>query len=75
MLTVQTMISSVEVDVRNGSRETRYHGKTTGAHKRDAAIGQAKIFEDHSDDLLLSQIAVINPTNTANPASKSGGAT
>jgi hypothetical protein len=41
MLTVQMMISSVEADVRNGSSQRRYHGKTTGAHKRDAAMGQA----------------------------------
>jgi hypothetical protein len=41
MLTVQTTISSVEADVKNGSSHKRYHGKTAGAHKRDAAIGQA----------------------------------
>jgi hypothetical protein len=41
MLTVQTIIRSVEADVKNGSSQRRYHGKTTGAHKRDAAIGQA----------------------------------
>src|SRR5579864_7535944 len=41
ILTVQIMISSVEADVRNGSSQRRYHGKTTGAHKRDAAMGQA----------------------------------
>src|SRR6266404_1518194 len=41
MLTLQMMISSVEADVRNGSSQRRYHGNTTGAHKRDAAIGQA----------------------------------
>ena len=40
MLTV-LMISSVEADIRNGSSPRRYHGNTTGAHKRDAAIGQA----------------------------------
>ena len=68
MLTVHTMISSVEVDVRNGSSERRYHGKTTGAHKRDAAIGQAKTSEDHSDDVFLNQVAVANPASTANPA-------
>ena len=41
MLTVQTMISSVEADVKNGSSQRRYHGKTAGAHKRVAAMGQA----------------------------------
>jgi hypothetical protein len=41
MLTVQTMSSSVEADVRNGNSQRRYHGNTAGAHKRDAAIGQA----------------------------------
>jgi hypothetical protein len=41
MLTVQTMISNVEADVKNGSSQRRYHGKTAGAHKSVAAIGQA----------------------------------
>jgi hypothetical protein len=41
MLTVQTTTSSVEADVRNGSSQRRYHGKTAGAHKRVAAMGQA----------------------------------
>src|SRR5438034_7715914 len=69
MLTVQMMISSVEPDIRNGSRQRRYHGNTTGAHKRDAAIGQAKRSGDHSGVALLSQVAVANPTSTASPAS------
>src|SRR5579864_4316910 len=43
MLTVHTMISSVEADVRNGSSQRRYHGNTTGAHKRHAAMGQANV--------------------------------
>jgi hypothetical protein len=43
MLTVQRMISSVEADVRNGSSHKRYHGNTTGANKRDAAIGHANV--------------------------------
>src|SRR5258707_5632701 len=75
MLTVQTMISSVEADVRNGSSQRRYHGNTTGAHKRDAAIGQANWSGDHSGAALLSQVAVTNPTSTASPASNCGGAT
>ena len=41
MLTVQTMISNVEADVKNGINQRRYHGKTAGAHKRVAAMGQA----------------------------------
>src|SRR5260370_40945021 len=75
MLTVQTMISSVEADVRNGSSQRRYHGNTTGAHKRDAAIGQANDSGDQSRDALLSQTAVTNPTSTAKPTSNCGGAT
>src|SRR5207247_5923832 len=73
MLTVQMMISSVEPDIRNGSRQRRYHGNTTGAHKRDASIGQAKRSGDHSGVALLSQVAVSNPTSTASPASNCGG--
>src|SRR6266700_5823902 len=61
MLTVQMMISSVQPDIRNGSRQRRYHGNTTGAHKSDAAIGQAKRSGDHSGVALLSQVAVANP--------------
>src|SRR6266404_8862553 len=75
MLTVQMMISSVEADIRNGSSPRRYHGNTTGAHKRDAAIGQANRSGDHSGAALLSQVAVTNPTSTARPASNCGGAT
>src|SRR2546423_15029599 len=75
MLTVRRMISSVEADVRNGSSQRRYHGNTTGAHKRDAAIGQANTSADHSGAALLSQVAVTNPTSTASAASKGGGAT
>jgi hypothetical protein len=41
MLTVQTTISSVEADIKNGSSQRRYHGKTAGAHKRVAAMGHA----------------------------------
>src|SRR6476660_2743605 len=75
MLTVQTMISSVEADVRNGSSQRRYHGNTAGAHNRDAAIGQASTSGDHSGAALLSQVAVTNPMSNANPASHCGGAT
>src|SRR5205807_4860177 len=77
MLTVQMMISSVEADIRNGSSQRRYHGNTTGAHKRDAAIGQANRSGDHSGAALLSlcQVAVANPASTAKPASNCGGAT
>src|SRR3954467_2244838 len=78
MLTVQTMISRVEADVRNGSSHNKYHGKTTGANKRDAAIGQANAshanwFGAHSGAVLLSQVAVTNPTSTARPISNWGG--
>src|SRR6266404_3165466 len=80
MLTVQTMISSVEADIRNGSSQRRYHGNTTGANKREAAMGQTNTSQantsgDHSGAALLSQVAVTNPTSTASPASNCGGAT
>src|SRR6266481_10173086 len=75
MLTVQTMINSVEADVKNGSSQRRYHGNTAGAHKRDAAIGHASTSGDHSGAALLSQVAVTNPTSNANPASHWGGTT
>jgi len=82
MLTVQMMISSVEADVRNGSSQRRYHGNTAGAHKRDAAMGQANMSQanrsgDHSGaaHLILCQVAVTNPTSTASPASNCGDAT
>ena len=73
MLTVQTMIGTVEADRKNGSNHSMYHGYTTGPHKSDAAIGQAKASADASFDLLLIQIAVIKPANTAS-AAKSWGA-
>src|SRR5579864_8401718 len=82
MLTVQTMISRVEAEVRNGSSQRRYQGKTTGAHRREAAIGQAKIGQAKTgpanwsgDVAFLSQVAVSNPTSTASPTSNCGGAT
>src|SRR5215472_7091135 len=75
MLTVQRMIGNVEAEVTNGISQRRYHGNTAGAHKRDAAIGQANISGDHSGNDRLSQVAVANPARTATPASNSGGAT
>src|ERR1700733_11919568 len=75
MLTVQTIITSVEGDVRNGSSQRRYQGNTAGAHKRDAAIGQANMSGDDSGAVLLSQVAVTNPASTAIPASNCGGTT
>ena len=72
MLTVQMMISSVEADLRNGSSQRRYQGYTTGAHRSDAAIGQANTSGDRSGDLPLSQVAVSNPTSTASPAAICG---
>src|SRR5215471_13140708 len=74
MLTVQRMISRVEAEVRNGSSQSRYHGNTTGAHKRDAAIGQANASGDHSVAVRLSHVAVTNPANTASTARNCGGA-
>ena len=71
MLTVQITMGSVEVDRGNGSSHSMYHGYTTGAHKSDAAIGQANASEDHSMDLLI-QIAVRKPTSTASPATICG---
>src|SRR5215469_15586722 len=75
ILTVQMMIGSVETDLRNGSVEKRYHGYTTGAHRSDAAIGQANASGDGSGHLLLSQVALSNPTSTASPATICGGVT
>src|SRR6266446_5081254 len=79
MLTVQMMISSVEADIRNGSSQRRYHGNTTGAHKRRSAMGQTNCGQanwsgDHSGVARLWQVAVTSPTRTANPASNCGGA-
>src|SRR5215813_12886956 len=75
MLTVQRMISRVAGDVRNGSSHRKYQGNTTGAHKRDAAIGHANASEDHSVAAFLSNIAVASPTTTARAANSCGGAT
>ena len=75
MLKVQIMIGTVEVDLMNGSSHSMYHGYTTGAHKSDAAIGQAKASEDLSADFLLIQIAVKRPASTASPATTCGAVT
>src|SRR6266852_7014525 len=75
MLKVQIMIGTVEADLMNGSSHSMYHGYTTGAHKSDAAIGQANASEDPSADFVLIQIAVRKPTSTASPATSCGAAT
>src|SRR5947209_18894167 len=106
MLTVQMMIGSVEADLRNGSSQRRYHGYTVGAHRSDAAMGQANtsgvqrarvrgaesrtnaaglraarlapctfctcFLENRSGDVLLSQVAVRNPTSTGSPTAICG---
>src|SRR6266478_9953801 len=75
MLKVQIIIGIVEVDLMNGSSHSMYHGYTTGAHRSDAAIGQANASEDHSADLLRIQIAVRKPMSTASPTTNCGAAT
>src|SRR5437763_1420565 len=75
MNTVQTTIGSVDVDLRNGNSQRRYHGYTTGAHRSDAAMGQANASGDDAGDVLLSQAAASNPTISASPAALPGGAT
>src|SRR5277367_655496 len=72
MLTVQMMIGSVEADLRNGGSQRRYQGYTVGAHRSDAAIGQANMSGDHSRAVLLSHVAVRKPTNTGTPAAICG---
>src|ERR1700730_632665 len=72
MLDVQMMIGSVEADLRNGSSQRRYQGYTVGAHRSDAAIGQANTSGDRSGNLLLSHVAVRNPTSTGSPAAICG---
>jgi hypothetical protein len=69
MLTVQTIISSVEADVKNGTSQRRYQGNTAGAQIRDAAIGQANLSGEKLGDALLSQAAVASPTSSASPTS------
>src|SRR5713101_8412684 len=75
MLTVQMMIGSVEADRTNGSSQSRYHGYATGAHRSDAAMGQANAARGNAAALRLSQIAIRKPTSTASPTSNCGGAT
>src|ERR1700678_383814 len=75
MLTVQMMIGTVDADRTKGSSHRRYHGYTTGAHKSDAAMGQANASGDHAGALRLIQIAVRKPTSTATPATTCGVAT
>src|SRR3954453_18572062 len=72
MLTVQTIIGSVEADLRNGSSQRRYQGYTVGAHRSDAAIGQANTSGERSGEGLLSQLAVRNPITTGSPAAICG---
>ena len=74
MLTVHTMISHIEGDVKKGTSQRRYHGNTTGAQMSVAAIGQANVAGDNSADALLKYIAVPNPTTNATAASNWGGA-
>src|SRR5258707_9154563 len=77
MLTVQTIIGSVEPDRRNGSSQSKYQGYTTGAHKRDAAIGQANASAGNAAGFLpavLIHTAVRKPTNTASPTASCGAA-
>src|SRR5215470_16789627 len=76
MLRVHTMIGHTEGDVKNGTSQRRYHGNTTGAKIRDAAIGQAKALATLRLEILwLSHAAVNNPTSTAIAASNRGCAT
>src|SRR5437016_13236794 len=75
MLKVQIMSGTVGVDLMNGSSHSMYHGYTTGAHKSDAAIGQANASEASSAYVLLIQIAVTMPTRTASPATTCGAVT
>ena len=48
MLTVQMMIGSVQADRQKRQQPEKYQGNTTGAHRRDTAMGQAN---DRSGDL------------------------
>src|SRR5215471_5220292 len=75
MLTLHTMINSVEADIRNGSNHSRYQGKTAGAHRRVAAIGQAKTSSDNSVFVLRMQVAVTSPASTTNATTNGGDAT
>src|SRR5579864_8883392 len=61
MLTVQIMISSVEADLKNGSSQRRYQGNTTGANKRDAAMGQANAEARNTEGTELRRNTVTSP--------------
>src|SRR5262249_4521650 len=75
MLTVQTRIGNVKIERMNGSIQSRYHGYTTGAHKRDAAIGQANASPHHGAELFLDRAAASKPASAASPAATLGGIT
>jgi hypothetical protein len=64
---VQIIMGTVEVDLMVGSSHSMYHGFITGAHRRDAAIGQANAPEHPSADFLLIPLAVNKPARTASP--------
>src|SRR3974390_2750630 len=68
MLIVQMMIGKVPIERLNGRNHSRYHGYTTGAQNRDAAIGQAKASGGDSEDLLLIRAALRSPASIASPA-------
>ncbi len=74
-LTVQMMMGTVDADRTKGSSHRRYHGYTTGAHRRDAAMGQANAPAENRGALRLIQIAVRKPTSTVSPATNCGAAT
>src|SRR5258708_12021424 len=75
MLSVQTMIGSVGIDRRNGSSHRRYHGYTTGAHKSDPAIGQAKAPADNARGLTRNQEPIRKTGTNTPPARNEGAAT
>ena len=69
------MSGSVKTDRTIGRSQSKYHGNTTGAQRRDAAIGHAKASGDEIWDLVLNQIGTRTPTRTASPAKICGDAT
>src|SRR4030081_3666379 len=66
------MSGSVDVERRNGSSQRRYHGYTTGAHARDAAIGHAHLSAQHAGGLRPRHAAARTPTIAARPAPNVG---
>ncbi len=64
MLTVQTTIGSVEVELRRAAARADTMDRSTGAQRSDAAMGQANASEDHVSRFLLSHTAVSKPTST-----------